>query len=140
MAKYTVQVDPKPTDTVYVKCSAGLKTTECKIQDETTIELDGEPTEIYIRRETTLLRRFTKWRCRYVTVTLESDEKEFYFPVFGDISSAGKTIKEYSAKLSHHDSSAEREDSLSKNRQFKVNSKCMNAQYSCYDSGYACGP
>ncbi|KAJ8418690.1 hypothetical protein AAFF_G00001890 [Aldrovandia affinis] len=98
MKKYIVQVDPKPTDTVYIQFSDGLKKIECKIQDETTIELDGEPTEIYIRRETTLLRRFTKWRCRYVTVTLESDEKEFYFPVFGEISSAGKTIKEYSER------------------------------------------
>lgn len=35
MAKYIVKVDPRPTDTVYIQISDGLKNTECQIQDDT---------------------------------------------------------------------------------------------------------
>ncbi|KAJ8375127.1 hypothetical protein SKAU_G00057070 [Synaphobranchus kaupii] len=117
MAKYIVKVEPRPTDRVYIKFPGKI---EQLIKDDTTIELNGEPQEITIRRVSTSFRRLTTWRCRYVTVTsLDSEEKEFYFPVFRNISSAGCTIKENSAKLPQNDFSEERKESLMKNLKFQ---------------------
>ncbi|KAJ8277035.1 hypothetical protein GJAV_G00070740 [Gymnothorax javanicus] len=113
MASYIVRIEPKPIDSVYIQVEGK------KYHDGETIELNGAPKEITIHRESAWHRSFTTWRCRYVTITSSDTEKEYYYPVFREIHSAGWTVKENSAKLPHEEPSAEREDSLRKNKEFR---------------------
>ncbi|XP_064186903.1 polyunsaturated fatty acid 5-lipoxygenase-like [Anguilla rostrata] len=119
MARYIVKVEPRPIDRIYIQFPESLGKKEYLIQDDTTIELNGEPKEITIRRESSWLRQFTPWRCSYMTVTSLDSEKECYFPVFREIYSAGPTIKENSAKLPQDDLSLERKESLLNNHTFQ---------------------
>ncbi|KAJ8277034.1 hypothetical protein GJAV_G00070730 [Gymnothorax javanicus] len=112
MASYIVKIDPKPKGNVYIQVEGK------KYHDGETIELNGAPKEITIHRESAWYRRFTTWRCRYVTITSSDTEKEYYYPVFREIHSAGWTVKENSAKLPHEDPSTDRTDSLQRNKVF----------------------
>ncbi|XP_015209685.1 polyunsaturated fatty acid 5-lipoxygenase-like [Lepisosteus oculatus] len=123
MTRYIIKVEADPSsDKIWVILSTGnIKSQETAIAKEgdTIIDFENKPEEILIRRETSLLRTFSKWYCRYVTAT-SPDENTYYFPIFRNISAGLTTIKEKSGKLPCEDLSEEREKDLKDRNNYLV--------------------
>ncbi|MBN3316033.1 ALOX8 lipoxygenase, partial [Atractosteus spatula] len=123
MTRYIIKVEADPSsDKIWVILSTGnIKSQETAIAKEgdTIIDFENEPEEILIRRETSLLRTFSKWYCQYVTATSPA-ENTYYFPIFRNISAGLTTIKENSGKLPCDDPSEERKKDLKDRNNYLV--------------------